>query len=153
MPGFTTVSRTSATPDEAFAFILDTSEWPRFTGYGPMPGIVHAATVDGAPIHLGSVVEVTNTDGSRHREVVVAFERPSVYAVRMELPASVRLLLDRVEERVEIVGRPDGCEVTRRFEVVPRAVLVWPFAWLIARFLLRGAVERHNANVASLWTK
>lgn len=151
MPGFTTVSVVPQSPDVVFAAITDTSCWPLFTGYGPMPGIVHAATADGGPIRLGSVVEVTNTDGSRHQEVVTALEAPRLYSIEMRLPVAARRVLSTVRERVDVEPFAGGSRITRRFEVEPRSWLTWPVALLITYLLLRPAVARHNLTAAS-WT-
>lgn len=149
MPAFTTVSVVPQPPEVVFEVITSTTWWPLFTGYGPMPGIAHAEPGDGLPMHLGSVVEVTNTDGSRHQEVVTALEVPRLYAIEMRLPASARIVLSTVRERVEIEPYADGSRITRRFEVVPRSWLTWPAALLLAQLLLRPAVERHNRNAVS----
>ena len=148
MPAFTTVSVVPQPPEVVFAVITDTSFWPLFTGYGPMPGIVHAEAADSEPFHVGTVIEVTNTDGTHHQEVVTAFEAPRRYAIEMRLPASARRVLATVRERVDVEPYAGGSRITRRFEVVPRSWLTWPVAALIAHLLLRPAVERHNRTAA-----
>lgn len=152
MPAFTTVSVVPQSPEAVFEVITDTASWPLFTGFGPMPGIVHAQTADGGPIRLRSVVRVENTDGTRHEEVVTAFDPPGLYAIEMRLPASAQRILSTVRERVEVDPLAGGARVTRRFEVVPRSWATWLAAFLVAQLLLRPAVRRHK-RTAALWTQ
>jgi Polyketide cyclase / dehydrase and lipid transport len=50
---------------------------PRFfTGYKGIPAIVSAKTVDGLPLHEGSIRIVDNSDGSSIEEVIVSLKRP-----------------------------------------------------------------------------
>lgn len=151
MPGFTTESETSASPEETFAFICDLTRWPLFRGYGPLPGIVEA-TVEGA-VGLGSRIRVRNTDGSVHHEVVHTFEPGRRYAIRMELAPPVSYVMAGIDETVELEpidrgsGRP-GTRLRRIFVVTPRSWLTAPVAWLFGGVLLPRAVAAHNAAVA-----
>lgn len=47
-----------------------------FTGYKGIPAIVSAKTVDGLPLHEGSIRVVDNSDGSSIEEVIVSLKRP-----------------------------------------------------------------------------
>jgi hypothetical protein len=63
MPTFTTETTLPASPAATFAFIVDLTKWPLFTGYGPLPGIVEAS-VDGGVL-LPRAVERHNAAAAR----------------------------------------------------------------------------------------
>lgn len=148
MPGFETTSEVARTPAETFAYVLDTSKWPLFRGYGPLPGIVSAEVEGGGPVVAGARVRVTNTDGSVHHEVVEELVADRRYRVRMELVRPASLVLARIDETVEVSPIPSGTRIRRRFEVTPRSPLTAPLAWFVAKVLLRRAVLAHDAAVA-----
>lgn len=147
MPWFETHSEVARPPAEAFAFILDTSKWPLFRGYGPLPGIVSAEVEGGGRVELGARVRVTNTDGSVHHEIVEELVPDRRYRVRMELVPPASRVLARIDETVELSPTPAGTRIRRRFEVTPRSALTAPVAWFVARVLLRRAVLSHDAAV------
>lgn len=146
MPTFRTVSTTPASPEATFAFICDVTRWPLFRGYGPLPAIVEA-TCDG-PVGLGARIRVRNSDGSVHHERVTAFEPGRLYCISMELVPPVSRVMSGIDERVELEPVEGGARVTRTFTSTPAAWYTAPIAWLFGGFLLRRAVEAHNAAVA-----
>lgn len=148
MPAFETTSASSAPPEAVWAFMLDTSKWTLFEGYGPIPGIV-GATLDGEPA-VGKRFRVENTDGSVHHERITTFEPYTRYAVTMEVAPPVSWVLAGVDETVWLEPTPaGGTRIRRRFDVRPAGFWAWPWTWVIARFLLPRAVERHNAASAA----
>jgi hypothetical protein len=50
---------------------------------------------------------------------------------------------------VQLAPEGAGTRLTRTFTATPRAWYTWPMAWLFGSFMLRRAIERHNAAVAS----
>lgn len=54
-----------------------------FTGYKAIPAIVSAKTVDGLPLHEGSLRTVDNSDGSSIEEVIVSLIRPHIQEYRL----------------------------------------------------------------------
>lgn len=149
MPSFETSSTTAAPPDAAFAFILDTSKWSLFRGYGPVPGIRAATLVDDAP-RVGARFRVENTDGSVHHERITVFEPPRRYAVTMEVTPPASYMLAGIDELVELEPTPDGgTRIFRRFDVRPAGFWAWPTTWLVARIFLPRAVAAHDAAVAA----
>lgn len=141
---FRTISQTPAVPDTVFAYIIDLANWSSFAGWGPLPGIVEASLPAGETMRLGARVQVRNTDGSTHHEVVTAFDPGRAYAVRMEPTPPATWLMDRIEEEVELAPVPSGTRVTRTFRVWPRSALTYPLVWVIAHVMLRRAIHRHD---------
>ena len=69
-------------PEEIAKQILDLANWPRFHGYGPLPGI-KVAEFDVRPEGVvGTRIRVTNMDGSGHVEEIVEW-RPD-QRIRLE---------------------------------------------------------------------
>jgi len=149
MPSFTTVNRIPVPPADVFAYLVTLSNWPTFTGYGPLPGIVEASLPDGGAIGQGSRVRVRNTDGSVHHEVVTSFVHGERYCVRMELVPPASRLMDRIEEEVALSPVAVGTEIRRRFETFPRSVLTAPLVGIVTHVFLRRAVEQHDRAVAA----
>src|SRR5262245_47949577 len=68
-------------PEAIAAQILDLSQWPRFTGYGPLPGIRSAEFAVRTPDVVGTRIRVVSTDGSTHVEEIVEW-RPQERVVQ-----------------------------------------------------------------------
>ncbi|MBD2033598.1 SRPBCC family protein [Leptolyngbya sp. FACHB-321] len=63
--------------EAVFDASTDCQNLPKFfTGYKGIPAIVSAKTIDGLPLHEGSIRIVTNSDGSSIEEVIVSLARP-----------------------------------------------------------------------------
>lgn len=119
MPTFTTETTLPASPAATFAFIVDLTKWPLFTGYGPLPGIVEA------------------------------FEPGRRYVIRMQLAPPVSYVMAGIHETVELEPADGGTRMRRTFVVTPRSWLTAPIAWFFGGMLLPRAVERHNATAAA----
>lgn len=146
---FTTTGRIDAPPAEVFRFVVTLANWPSFTGYGPLPGIVEASLPPGEALRLGARVRVQNTDGSVHHEVVTAFEPGARYAVRMELGPPASRLMSGIDEEVLLEPDGGGTRMTRRFTTPARSGWTRPVVWLVTHLLLRPAVRRHDRAVAA----
>jgi Polyketide cyclase / dehydrase and lipid transport len=148
MPSFTTVTEYRAAPSAVFDAIADTSTWHTFPSYGPLPGIAYAEPNE-TPLRLGSLVRVTNRDGSVHHERVTAFERGAHYAVELRFEAPTAWLVRRIVEDIRYEATASGARAVRSFFVEARSFLAWPLVAILAHLLLRQAVLRHDANVKS----
>lgn len=147
VPCFTTIARSPAAPAEVFRTIITLANWPTFTGFGPLPGIVEASLPPGEAMRLGARVRVRNTDGSVHHEVVTAWEPGARYAVRMELSPPASWLMRGIDEDIRLDPDEGGTRVTRRFTTHARGWWTWPVAWLVTHLLLKRAVRRHDRAV------
>ena len=135
------------TPEEIASKILDTSNWPDFNGYGPLPGIKSADFVARTQEIVGSKILVENTDGSRHAEQILVWDPPRELRLRLfEFSAPLSWLADHFEEHWIFEDRSEGCAVVRRFELYPRSLASWPIVWLIS-WLLKGAVNKHLRQI------
>lgn len=146
MPSFTTVNEYAVPATAVFDTIADTTTWHTFTGFGPLPGIACAEPSD-TPLRVGSVVRVTNTDGSVHHERVTAFERGGRYTVELTFGAPAAWVVRRMVEDIAYEPTAAGVRVRRAFHVEPRSLFAWPLAALLAHLLLKVAVRRHDAHV------
>ena len=71
---FTCHATLEITPEEIAQQILDVTKWLDFKGYGPLPGIRAAEFEVRTPEIVGSRIQVTNTDGSKHVEEIVEWQ-------------------------------------------------------------------------------
>lgn len=130
---------------EAFASIEAMST---FVGYGPIPGIASARWIEGEG-GTGSVREVTNTDGSRHREEVIAFTPHQRMEDRIYgMTSPFRFLVREARDTFELSPDGEGTRLVRTFRFTLRSVLWWPVA-VLALALFRRAMRRHHAAVAA----
>jgi hypothetical protein len=141
-----------STPQEIGDVILDLSRWADFTGYGPLPGIKEAIYERKTPEIVGTVVAVTNTDRSKHAEVVLAWDLPDRIVLRLErfsrpLSFFATHFIEHFDfEVVHHEGAPPMTKITRRFELFPRSWLGYPLLWLV-RPLMRKAIDRSNSSI------
>lgn len=141
-----------ATPERISALILDVANWPRFQGYGPLPGIRAAEFLVRTPEVVGSRIRVSNTDGSSHVEEIVAW-RPDreVQLKFQEFSPPVSRLATHFLETWELQAAGSETLVKRSFELHPRSVLTMPLLWLIS-WLLQRAIAKNLADIRNLST-
>jgi hypothetical protein len=70
---FTCRATVPFTPQQIADQILNLANWPKFQGYGPLPGIMAAEIEVRTPHVVGTRIQVTNTDGSRHVEEITVW--------------------------------------------------------------------------------
>lgn len=140
-------------PEEIAELILDLSQWPRWQGYGPLPGIRGAEYAVLTDAIVGTIIRVTNTDGSQHVEEILEWDPPRRLKMRLHgFSAPLSRLATAFDETWEFAkldeadGRnaaaPAATRVTRRFEMHPAAWWAWPTVWGIS-LLMRRAVRQH----------
>ncbi len=139
--------RIDVRPEVVFDFTSNPSNMTTFAGYGPIPAIVGAYTIDTERTRVGSVRKVHNSDGSVHHEKVVLFKRPYAHVSRFsfsQFPAS--FLLRNIEEGWKFSPFGTGTKVTRTFRFHFSSILLFPLALLFV-FCMKKAVERDLATV------
>lgn len=133
----------SSTPSQIVEAFLNLDNWPGFTGYGPLPGIRSAEFEVRTPEILGTRIRVINTDGSRHEEVVVAWNPDCGFSLVLQnFTPPLSKLATHFVETWEFMPGPKGTLVRRTFELHPRSTLARCALWLIS-FPFRLAVRKH----------
>jgi hypothetical protein len=67
-----------ASPETVFDFSTNHLNLPKvFTGYGPVPAILKAETLENEPFQAGSIRRVYNADGSVIDEKMIELSRPT----------------------------------------------------------------------------
>ena len=134
-------------PEEVGQQILNLSNWPAFTGYGPLPGIRAAEFEVRTPGVVGTRIRVTNTDGSGHVEEVTEWEPGRRLRLDMtDFSPPLSRLATRFEEAWDFERMGDGTRVVRSFRLHPKSAFVRPALWLISR-LLKRAIAGHLRQV------
>lgn len=137
-------------PEAIAATILDLSQWPRFTGYGPLPGIRSAEFEVRTPEVVGTRIRVISTDGSTHVEEIVEWRPAERIVQRMSgFSPPLSTLATEFVETWEFERGAAGTKVTRTFELHPRSNWVRPAVWLIS-VLLKHAVKRSLRDMHDL---
>ncbi|MEW4569719.1 SRPBCC family protein [Tautonia sp. JC769] len=140
---FSCEARLGIPPEEIARRILDLDRWPDFEGYGPLPGIRAAAFEATNPEVVGTVIRVTNTDGSSHTEEVVEWDPPRRIRLRMGgFSPPVSRLATGFDETWQFERAGESTRVVRSFCLHPKAAAARPLLRLVS-LLLRRAVDRH----------
>ena len=130
------------TPRQTADSILDLANWPKFQGYGPLPGIRSAEFEIRTAEIVGTRIRVINTDGSSHVEEIVEWQPQERLELRMSgfSPPLSRLATHFVETWT-LRQNGDATNVERSFELYPSSRWTKAALWLISRILKR-AVDR-----------
>lgn len=124
--------------------ILDLSNWPRFRGYWPIPGIKQAEFEVRTPEVVGTRIRVVNTDGSRHVEEITVWEPDHHIQMRMTgFSPPLSYLATSFVENWRFQQNSDGTEVVRSFELNARRAWAKLPLRVIAVFLKK-AIERQQ---------
>jgi len=129
--------------------ILDLANWPKFQGYGPIPGIKAAefeVKTDGL---VGSRIRVTSRDGSTHVEEIVQWQPDQRIRLRMqEFSPPLSRLATTFDETWDFQAVAGGTKVNRSFDLHARSFLARLPLRMIA-FFLRGAISRQLAEMGT----
>ena len=146
---FTCKANLPQSPEQIAAAILDTSRWPEFAGYGPLPGIKSASFTNKTESIVGSKIRVENTDGSNHSEEIVVWDPPKEIQLRLfEFSPPLSALATHFDEHWEFVRLHEGCAVVRKLALHPTSVFSSPLVWMIS-WLLKGAIKSHLRLIRS----
>jgi hypothetical protein len=123
--------------------ILDLSNWIDFEGFGPIPGIRFAEFEVRTPDIVGSLIRVTNTDGSKHVEEIIEWQPDHRLRLLMKDFSNPLARLARVfEETWEFERVGNETKITRSFRLHARSILARSLLLIIALFLKK-AITRH----------
>ena len=133
----------SLTPDTIARQILDVSKWPEFKGYGFIPGVKKAEFEVQTPQIVGSRIRVTNTDGSRHVEVIFEWQPDQRLTLMMkDFSPPLSFLATSFEETWEFNRLSHATEVTRSLKLHARSSLT-RIALVAISWFLKKAIARH----------
>lgn len=133
----------SQKPEDIASQILDLSQWPKFNGYSPLPGIERAEFETKTANVVGTRIRVTNRDGSTHVEEIVEWEPAHRLRLHMhEFSPPLSRLATAVDETWEFRPESNETMVIRSFELHPKSRWAKPVLWLIS-FLLKRAIANH----------
>jgi hypothetical protein len=131
--------------DEIANGILTPEAWSSFKGAGPIPGIKVATFSKRTDDVVGTVIDVENQDGSRHRETIVTWT-PEEIGMRMDgFTGPLAALASHFDERMRFTPLgPGRVRVVRSFDLHPRSVFGTVALKMIAPLLLRAAAAHFD---------
>lgn len=131
-----------------FDGVADIDSWPSFTGYGPLPGVKQASFVHRTDNMIGSVIQVSNTDESTHREVIREWVPAEIIGLELnQFSPPLARIADSFYETWTFAESPDGTLIHRDMALYPHRSLYRPFLWLISH-MLKAALSRHLRQIA-----
>ncbi len=133
------------TRDEIADGILTPAAWSSFKGAGPIPGIKSASFSKRTPEVVGTVIDVENQDGSRHRETIVTWT-PGEIGLRMDgFSGPLAALASHFDERMRFTPLGEGrVRVVRSFDLHPRSMFGTVALKMIGPLLLRAAAAHFD---------
>jgi hypothetical protein len=143
-PWLVTCTSTSRhTGNEIAAEILDISNWSKFEGYGPLPGIADAHFERRTADVVGTRIRVTNRDGSTHIEEIIDWRPPETLSLEMaDFSRPVSLFASRFTELWKFERVNDATRISRSIELQHKSFFGWLVLGLVSR-LLKKAIQRH----------
>ena len=127
--------------------ILNVQNWPRFRGYGPLPGIRQATIIQQPAEIVGTRFEVISDDGSTHTEEIVAWHPGKMLHTKMSNFSKPLSRLSTHFDEIWTFDEHQGTTLlTRTFQLHPKSLLTRPLLWLIS-WLLRPAIVKHTQQM------
>ncbi len=140
---FSCAASFSLTAEEIAAQILDLSNWPKFQGYGILPGIKSTQFEVKTPEVVGSKIRVHNRDGSSHLEEILQWDPQRQLKLRMhEFSPPLSRLATAFDEIWDFRCDNETTAVVRTLQLHAKSRLTLPLLWMIS-LLLRPAIKQH----------
>jgi hypothetical protein len=139
---FTRSAHVPLAPSAITDTIADVSQWSRFEGYGPLPGIAEAVYELRTDDMVDSRIRCTNTDGSTHTEEIYEWEPGErIVLVLQDFSPPLSMIAAQFVEEWELEAEGEGSRVVRRLDLHPKNALMWLPLWLIS-LLFRRAIAK-----------
>lgn len=130
-------------PEAIASQILDLTNWPKFQGYGFLPGIKSAEFELRTPAVVGTRIRVCNLDGSSHVEEIAEWDPARRLRLHFtDFSPPVLRLATGFDETWEFERIDGATKVTRSFELHPKSIAARCLLRVIAIFLKK-AIARH----------
>jgi len=148
MPTIIRHAQFAAPPEVVWDHLADLGSMTSFVGWGPVPGIVDVRWENDDGFRVAAIRLVTNSDGSRHREEILAAERGKLLADRIfGLGKPGSWLIAEILDTFELSERADGGTTMKRtFDIRPRSALAVPLL-AVAAVAFGKAMDRHHAGL------
>jgi hypothetical protein len=131
-----------APPAAVFALAVDPVRFPpTFRGCGPVPAVRRITLL--APLAVGSLRELENSDGTRLTERVTALDAPTHHAYTLTgLAPPLSWLVRAGHADWTFTGVAGGTHVRWRYDWELSSGLAWPAAWPLLQGFMRRAMRR-----------
>ena len=148
MISFSIETHITGNPKEFLEAIFIVENWTSFSGWGPIPGIDTAILDISDDSKIGTTIDVTNKDGSTHRETVVEYVPGERLVMRMDkFSAPLARFASHFLETWDLEKESDSYRLVRSFELYPKNTMgkiVLP----IVSIMLKKAVRKHTLELA-----
>jgi len=137
---------------EAFALMSDMKRFPSFfTGYGPIPPVVHCELLTAAPVQVGSKRLITNGDGSALEELVQVYsvDHEQLYRIEKGFVAPFSWMVCAAEGHWQFKPSEEGTLVTWSYRFELTTLLVMPIVGFIVHGFFRRAMMRCLKNMGN----
>jgi hypothetical protein len=134
-------------PQYIFNSFLQIEKWNDFKGFGIIPGIKTANFIVKSESIKGSIIRVENTDGSSHKEEILAFEKDTYLKIKMyDFSKPLSYFASFFIEEWALKKMEDGYKVERSMTLLSKG-MISKFILKVISLSLKKAIHIHTEYV------
>ena len=147
MISFTVEVKYFQEPQYIFDSFLQIEKWNDFKGFGIIPGIKTANFIIKTDSIKGTIIWVKNSDGSSHKEEILAFEKDTYLKIKMyDFSKPLSYFASFFIEEWALKKIEDGCKVERSMTLHSKGMISKFILKVISRSLKK-AIQVHTEYV------
>lgn len=134
-------------PRYIFDSFMQIEKWNDFKGYGLIPGIKTANFILKSESIKGSIIQVENTDGSSHKEEILAFEKDKYLKIKLyDFSKPLSYFSTHFFEEWALKKMEDGYKVERSMTLFSKGTIS-RFILKVISLSLKNAIQKHTEYV------
>jgi hypothetical protein len=147
MISFTVEVKYFQEPQYIFDSFLQIEKWNDFKGFGIIPGIKTANFIIKTDSIKGTIIQVKNSDGSSHKEEILAFEKDTYLKIKMyDFSKPLSYFASFFIEEWALKKIEDGYKVERSMTLLSKGMISKFILKVISRSLKK-AIQVHTEYV------
>jgi hypothetical protein len=147
MISFTVEVKYFQEPQYIFDSFLQIEKWNDFKGFGIIPGIKTANFIIKTDSIKGTIIQVKNSDGSSHKEEILAFEKDTYLKIKMyDFSRPLSYFASFFIEEWALKKIEDGYKVERSMTLLSKGMISKFILKVISRSLKK-AIQVHTEYV------
>jgi len=134
-------------PRYIFDSFMQIEKWNDFKGFGIIPGIKTANFIVKSESIKGSIIRVENTDGSSHKEEILAFEIDKYLKIKLyDFSKPLSYFATHFLEEWALKKMEDGYKVERSMTLFSKGTIS-RFILKVISLSLKNAIQKHTEYV------
>jgi hypothetical protein len=134
-------------PRYIFDSFMQIEKWNDFKGFGIIPGIKTANFIVKSESIKGSIIRVENTDGSSHKEEILAFEIDKYLKIKLyDFTKPLSYFSTHFLEEWALKKMEDGYKIERSMTLFSKGKIS-RFILKVISLILKRAIQKHTEYV------